>query len=752
MPTTLVDRLRAADDGTLAALLRLRPDLAVPPPADLTVLATRAGIRASVHRACEDLDTVALAVLEALVVADADQEPVELAELRRLLGPDVPVATVDRALSALRERVLIWDDGGIALVPAARDVVPRYPGGLGRPATGPAGSSALPELLAGVDADEQRVLDALAAGPPIGRSRAGADPQSPVGRLLARGLLLRVDADTVELPRQVALALRGDRPLGTLNVAPPEIGARDRGVVVVDRTAGGAALEALRRVELLMAFWGQSPPPVLRSGGLGVRELRRAAKEMDTDETTAALLVEVAVAADLVAETDSATPEWVPTTQLDVWAAGGPELRWSLLARTWLELPRLPGLVGQKDDGGRLIAALSDGVRRPLAPRERRRVLGGLAELAPGVAPGSAVGLADLLAWRAPRRGGRLRDEVARWVMAEATVLGVVALDAISTPGRVLLENPDGLIAALRTTLPTPVDHVLLQADLTAVAPGPLEPELAAELDLMADVESAGGATVYRFTEASVRRALDAGRTAAELQDLLTSRSATPVPQALSYLVDDVARRHGRLRGGVAASFLRSDDEVLISEVLAHPAAGELELRRIAPTVAVSPFPLVELLDTLRSAGFSPAAEDPGGAVLDLTDRGRRTAPRRRPANRVGVPPEPGAEQLAALVSRMRAGDALTRVRRGQSRPTVRNGSAVELLRAAMAERQRVWIGFVDRRGAAGEVVLEPVNVGGGVVEGRDAVDGIALRVPLHLITSIAPVEDGPPTGGDPYP
>jgi hypothetical protein len=265
----------------------------------------------------------------------------------------------------------------------------------------------------------------------------------------------------------------------------------------------------------------------------------------------------------------------------------------------------------------------------------------------------------------------------------------------------------------------------------------------------MADVESAGGATVYRFTETSVRRALDAGRTAAELHDLLATRSATPVPQALRYLVDDVTRRHGRLRGGVAASFLRSDDEVLISEVLAHPTAGELELRRIAPTVVVSPLPLVELLDALRAAGFSPAAEDPGGAVLDLTDRGRRTAPRRRPATRVGAPPEPDAEQLAGLVSRMRAGDALTRVRRGAARPPVSNGSAVEFLRAAAAERQRVWIGFVDRRGAAGEVVLEPVNVGGGVVEGRDAVDGLALRVPLHLITSIAAVEDEPPARRD---
>ncbi len=34
MPTPLVDWLRAQDDATLAALVRLRPDLTVPPPAD----------------------------------------------------------------------------------------------------------------------------------------------------------------------------------------------------------------------------------------------------------------------------------------------------------------------------------------------------------------------------------------------------------------------------------------------------------------------------------------------------------------------------------------------------------------------------------------------------------------------------------------------------------------------------------------------------------------------------------------------
>ena len=452
MPTPLVDWLRAQDDATLAALVRLRPDLTVPPPADITVLATRAGVRASVHRTCDDLDTPTLAALEALVVADADSAPVPRAEIAELLGSDVPADLIETALSALRARALIWDvdaaspNAGplFSLVPAARDVVPRYPGGLGRTAAGLAGSSALPELLAAVDADERRVLDALAAGPPIGRSRAAADPDGPVGRLLAKGLLLRVDNETVELPRQVGLALRGDHPLGNLRLTSPALDVRDRGTTTVDATAGGAALELLRRVEALIGFWGAAPPPLLRSGGLGVRDLRRTAKEIDADEPTTALVVELASGADLVAPSDGVTPEWMPTTQADVWLTGGPEIRWSLLARTWLELPRLPGMVGRKDDTGKAINALSDGVRRPLAPRDRRRVLEGLAELSPGHAAAVPAQLADVLAWRTPRRGGRLRDEVVGWTLAEATTLGVVALDALTARDARCSPRPTG--------------------------------------------------------------------------------------------------------------------------------------------------------------------------------------------------------------------------------------------------------------------------------------------------------------------
>src|SRR5207245_1170802 len=154
-----------------------------------------------------------------------------------------------------------------------------------------------------------------------------------------------------------------------------------------------------------------------------------------------------------------------------------------------------------------------------------------------------------------------------------------------------------------------------------------------------------------------VRRALDAGRTADELHELFRARSATAVPQSLSYLIDDVARRHGRLRGGAAGSFLRCDDEVLLAEVLGSPVAVGYELRKIAPTVLISPLPLAEVLEGLRAKGFAPAAEGPDGRVLDLRPGGRRVPAPKRNARRVFTEPTISPDQVATVIGYLRDGD-----------------------------------------------------------------------------------------------
>ena len=744
--TSLADWLRASSDDALAALLRTRRDLATPPPADTTVLATRAGTPGSVARACEALDTFTLATLDSLLLAGADTRAVGRADVEKIIAEDSTPA-----LEHLRARALVWgEDDALRVPPSVREVVGPFPAGLGASSPVLAGVD-LDNALAEISDDERALIHTLAAGPPIGMSRDArtavplAEATTPVQRLLARGLLLRRDDQTVELPREIAIALRGRHVFTPSTLSEPDLPTNRHQTSTVDEAAAGEAMELLRQTEALLKTWSEQPPPLLKSGGLGVRELRKLAKDNEINEVRSTLLAELAVGSGLVADSETANPEWVPTTLMDSWLASAPAQRWITLAQAWLELPRLPGLAGGRDAKDKPIAPLAIELQRPLAPVARRRVLDALADLPDGAGVKSTDELVNMLAWRAPRRGGRLRDETVRWTMAEASALGMIALGALTTAAKALLaEDRPGAISAMVDAMPKPVDRVLVQADLTVVAPGPLEPELAADMAAVANVESAGHATVYRVTEPSVRRALDMGRTAGELHALFAARSATPVPQSLTYLIDDVARRHGRLRGGSAASFIRCDDEVLLAEVLRNPVAEEVGLRLIAPTVLISPLPLIEVLDALRAAGFAPAAEGPDGRVVDIRPSGRRVPARLRSARRV-ITAEPTAmttEQLEQIVTHVRAGDLVSGRRRGAAVRAPGGGGAdtsamLALLTQAARDKREVWIGFVDSRGTASQRVVRPAWIGGGVVEGADK-----ERYSLHRITSAALVEE----------
>ncbi len=797
-PSSFAEALAAMSDEDLAALLRQRPDAAVPPPADFDVLASRLSSQHSVSRVAETVDQFVLDVLEALVVASADED-----ELARFC--QVPVADIRRASGVAVTLGMAWRDGEgrLSVVKGVRAAVGDYPLGLGRPferllsevpqnvraqirddlaldaEVTPTKSliayfadpEAVSVLLDELPEGQRGILAQLASGPPVGEVEGRLrfvrleEAETGIERLLARGLLIAIASDAVELPREVGLALRGDRPAGTLSPHPPAIAGRAVPVKEIDGGGASTALDALRLFEALLERWDSTPPSLTRAGGLPVRELRAAAKELGVEQDVVALIVQTVAAASLAGRTAGVDPVMVPTERYDRWRDAPMAERWALLASAWCGMDQLPGLAVH-EDGTKAAALLTYDMVRPGAGELRRDVLAALAAAGKGHAPDLAR-LPAWLSWRVPTRNGRYIEQVCAWTLKEAQFLGVTGRGALTTAGRVLLDSPhaaparagdetearayrEDIAAALAPSLPAPIEHVLIQADLTAVAPGPLLPHIARELGLIADVESAGAATVYRFSDASLRRAFDAGRTAVEIHQLIERLARGTVPQGLTYLIDDIARRHGRLRAGSAAGYLRSDDPALLAEVVANRRTASAALVLVAPTVAVSPLEPAQILAVLREAGYAPAGDASRGGGIVLEQAGGRRVPVAAAARNQGIGWSGGANlpdsHVTQTIAMLRRVASLRRPGRSRQAAEPDGSRAVDtpeaisnLLRDAAADSTAVWISYVNAEGRHSRRTVYPTLVSGGFVIGLDDESGERRTFAISRIQEAAP-------------
>ncbi|MET0414972.1 MAG: helicase-associated domain-containing protein [Actinoplanes sp.] len=199
----------------------------------------------------------------------------------------------------------------------------------------------------------------------------------------------------------------------------------------------------------------------------------------------------------------------------------------------------------------------------------------------------------------------------------------------MSKLGRSLLSgDPDAMRGQAEAMVPRSRGSVLLQNDLTAVVTGTPSAGLLALLDSAATAESRSGAWTWRFSPASVRAALDAGTTAATLIAEITEvAEGGRVPQTLTYLIDDVARRHGHVQVRPVGCCLSSDDEVLLTEIHNTRSPKALKLVRLAPTVLASAKSPDATLAALRAAGFAPAGlRADGSPAVEIPQR-RRAVP-----------------------------------------------------------------------------------------------------------------------------
>ena len=723
-PGTLVDALRQRDDFSLRLMLIQRPDLVHPVPTDMSKLAARAATNSSVTRILDRLDAWTVGVAEIISVLD---EVFTKKDLLEVLNEN---EKIDSALEKLNLLAIIWgDDVGMRCVPVLKEVVAPHPAGFGpcfiheRPdLSALANKDRINEIVEKGPKDTREVLDELLWGPPVitlsklNRDAGITSAKNGHEYLMAHGILVATARDALTLPREIALVLRKPNYLPDNLSASKEIKSKaQRDPIQVDRAAGGAGLQFVQLVEELLDNWGENPPQVLRNGGLAQRDLTIAAKICNEDETIAALLAEVAYSAGLLAPGDDKEQVWLPTPAFDVWRTKKVEERWAILAEAWLTTTRVASLVGKV--GEIRINALSPEVDKPLAPEIRSLVLDAMSSLAPGSEP-DAETIVDFVSWLRPRKPREEIETLVNAILLEANIIGIRGLGVLATTGRALGEmrytmpspeartaaaraavaDPKGyavkpdqmLVSAISPLLPDAISSFVLQADLTAVIPGPPNADVASELRMMAYQESRGAAQVYRFTESSLQRAMERGFSAARIFEFLKKYSTTEIPQPLEYLINDLVRKLGDVK----------PIEEPIDDTI--PAPNE---RRSAAKVRPRP---------------APDGAPPDAALLASAIKALKIGenPKAKPEVPTKSPEKTPANEIASLFREV----------------------VDKVVSGTKPSEMVITITYVDTHGISSNRIVEPIRFEGGLLTGFDLTES---RIRDYAISRIAGAEKG---------
>uniref|UniRef100_UPI00404B350B helicase-associated domain-containing protein n=1 Tax=Candidatus Planktophila sp. TaxID=2175601 RepID=UPI00404B350B len=724
------DYLRSVDDAALISLFSARPDLVTPVPPDIASLAVRACSAPSLARAIDSLNKWQLQVLEAVVSVNEPFTEKAIASL-----------TDKQAESALEHLIKVGlvypSDDGLRVPTQLREVLGAEPAGLG-----PASMVKLKlSEIAQAPEDSKKILERLIWGPPRGSVGDIKNPGSGIAWLLEKKFLVALDQRTVILPREVAIELRGKKIHKELCAQAPELKGAKREKKQVDLAAIANVSTVLRWVEELLNFWAEEPADALRAGGLGVRDLKTLSTHLGVDDACTAFIAELAYLTSLISI--DANDQILPSNKFDIWLMQSPADRWQMLASAWLITSRVSGLVGRLESKN--VAALGPELDRVNASKVRGLTLSLLKEN-PGIAP-DWNSFKSSLDWRAPvRRNSSLQDELAEWTLREAEWLGITGQGAISKYGIGFLNGDD--LDLINQDLPKTVDHILIQSDNTAIAPGPLEHEISQSLAMMAEIESRGGATVYRFTEATIRRALDHGKTGDEIKSFLAKTSRTPMPQPLEYLIADVAKKHGKLRVGNTSSFIRCEDTALISQIINDKKLEILGLRRIAPEVVICEMDATDAMRILRECGYLPAGESANGMILTGA-KSNRALTKPRPPRIIGEVEVPTDESLMAAIRTLRTGEKSThrqtRLRQVANEalgalPRTTANETMDVLQQFISEEKTLSIGYADNNGGVTHRIIDPIRISAGALIARDHATGEVQSFRIPRITGVAPL------------
>lgn len=513
--------------------------------------------------------------------------------------------------------------------------------------------AAVTRALALVTLPEARALERAVSGGDAGDH----------SRSLIQLALLRPDGTVAE---PVVAALRDRTPVAEPDAEIPQPSTESTAAHAAERAFTTVAAVA----DVLLAA-RDSPLSLLSAGGLSAVE-RKQLSEVGIPADSVAALTALGIDAGLLVADDRLLRA---THAADDWLHSPFQERWVALVSGFLAaLPR-----GMRATGGGWIPAPQWPSAHPWSPDHAHR---------------SARAL------------------------EHALLLGLTAADG-SEPEWAASARDGGPLDAdsLVALLPAAVDRIFVQADLTAIAPGPLDSALDVRLRTIAIRESSAQASTYRFTAESIARALVGGESAASILEFLRTISLTGIPQPLEYLVERTAQRHGLVRvstdQATGRTRIESEDRTLLDALSIDQTLRPLALTRQDDALATG-----VRRDTvywaLTDARYPATLVDADGSTFS----GDRHPPLDLPTR--------GEADYSTLLARLRSHQG----------PDADAAWLDRELEAAVRSKAvlQVTVGLPD--GSTRELILEATGLGGGRLRGRDRAADVERTLPVSSIRS----------------
>ncbi len=426
---------------------------------------------------------------------------------------------------------------------------------------------------------------------------------------------------------------------------------------------------------------------------IGLPEVKRLASHLGKDVAYAKQVFELTLWSQ-VATIENSRWQLGPNAQL--WLTATDSKRWALLAETWIQTANPKALFNRFEAGGPFDSGM---LQMPAGEMFYQRF--------------------HYVYWQ---QAAETEAHIER-VVNIAEAIGLTSEMAAITWFETLIEaGVDKAASQMAAGLPQTDKRLIVQADLSLIAPNPLPTEVEVELRTFAETEKIGLASSYRLSPLSVSNGLECGMPMSRIRELLEEMSGKALPQPVEYLLNDAERKFGKIavQGDIArgVSIVVSEDKVTLTQLYNDVKLKPLSLHFNEHGELVSRFDPDVIYYSLREAGFAAVRIDAKGKVISPKS--------------IATPQQTAddSSRIAADIARIREAD-----NKIGSEPD--DDDVLRQLQLAIKLKSKISVVLDLGSGKQVAYLVEPVGLANGRLRAKDRKADVERTLPISSIVSI---------------